>query len=226
MSAARSSERAIEGFLEDPDLFRSLPCVFAKARVLWGLDRRRECLALLDANQKRVTGSGSTYLLVQFLILRCSYRAEEGDETRAMVDLSQALDLAMRNDYMSVFIEGKTCVRELLLKLVVGRKMSFAVRAYAKEVLLLFGSEVELDESIALNSGSVQGYYALTEREREILHKLNSGMSRGEIAVSFGISQNTVKSHLKNIYSKLGVRTRSEAYKASECECGGMGGIG
>ncbi len=80
-------------------------------------------------------------------------------------------------------------------------------------------------ESIALNSGSVQGYYALTEREREILHKLNSGMSRGEIAVSFGISQNTVKSHLKNIYSKLGVRTRSEAYKASECECGGMGGI-
>lgn len=224
MSAARSSEREIDGFLDDPDLFRSLPCVFAKARVLWGLDKRRECLALLDANQERVTESGSAYLLAQFFILRSSYRAEEGDETRAMVDLNQALELAMQNDYMSVFLEGKTCVRELLLKLVVGRKISFAVRAYAKEALLLFGGEVELDESIALKSGSVQGYYALTEREREILHKLNSGMSRGEIAVSFGISQNTVKSHLKNIYSKLGVRTRSEAYKASEREYGGMGG--
>ena len=40
-------------------------------------------------------------------------------------------------------------------------------------------------------------------------------MTRTEIALSLSVSQNTVKTHLKNIYSKLGVHTRSEAYRAS-----------
>lgn len=149
-------------------------------------------------------------------MLQSSYNAENGDEERGMVELNRALELSMRHGYMSVFLEGRTCIQELLLKLVTGRRASYAVRSYAKEALLLFKTRSEIDEGIALTQGDVQGYYALTEREREVLDKLNAGMSRGEIAASFGISQNTVKSHLKNIYSKLGVHTRSEAYRASE----------
>lgn len=44
---------------------------------------------------------------------------------------------------------------------------------------------------------------------------LNAGMSRKEIGTAMSISENTVKSHLKNVYSKLGVHTRSEAYRAT-----------
>ena len=215
-TALRSCMRVVERFIDDPDVFKSIPCAFAKARWLWAFGRREECLSLLDSLRDPILACGSTYFLTQLTMLRSSYCAEDGDEERGMVELNRALELSMRCGYMSVFLEGRTCIQELLLKLVTGRKASFAVRNYAKEALLLFKTRSEIDEGIALTQGDVQGYYALTEREREVLDKLNAGMSRGEIAASLGISQNTVKSHLKNIYSKLGVHTRSEAYRASD----------
>lgn len=215
MSAIRSCEQAIDEFLDDPDVFRQVGCIFAKVRVLWHLGFHDEAFELLDKAELVIADCGSAYFAAQLAILRASFHGESGDEARAMVELNSALDFAIRGGYRAIFMEGRTCIRELLLKLATSRQASLVFRNYAKEVLGLFESATAVDESIALMQGGVQGYYALTEREREILAKLNSGMSRGEIALSLCVSQNTVKSHLKNIYSKLGVHTRSEAYKAS-----------
>jgi LuxR family maltose regulon positive regulatory protein len=60
------------------------------------------------------------------------------------------------------------------------------------------------------------GYWSLTERELEIMHLLNQGLTRTEIAKSQSVSQNTVKTHLKNIYSKLGVHSRSEVLRIAK----------
>jgi two-component system NarL family response regulator len=51
----------------------------------------------------------------------------------------------------------------------------------------------------------------LTERELAILQQVASGLSNKEIARHFFISEGTVKSHLKNIFGKLNVLSRSEA---------------
>jgi LuxR family maltose regulon positive regulatory protein len=51
----------------------------------------------------------------------------------------------------------------------------------------------------------------LTERELDILRYLPTRLSTIEIAGQLGISPNTVKTHLKNIYHKLGARSRNEA---------------
>jgi LuxR family maltose regulon positive regulatory protein len=51
----------------------------------------------------------------------------------------------------------------------------------------------------------------ITERELEVLRLLNSDLSNREIATSLFLSLNTVKSHTKHIYSKLGVRARHQA---------------
>jgi DNA-binding NarL/FixJ family response regulator len=51
----------------------------------------------------------------------------------------------------------------------------------------------------------------LTERELVILQQVASGMSNKEIGRHFFISEGTVKSHLKNIFTKLNVLSRSEA---------------
>lgn len=51
----------------------------------------------------------------------------------------------------------------------------------------------------------------LTERERVVLTRLAEGASNGEIAAQLGVSENTVKFHLQNLYLKLGVTNRTEA---------------
>jgi DNA-binding NarL/FixJ family response regulator len=51
----------------------------------------------------------------------------------------------------------------------------------------------------------------LTEREREILDLLRAGLSNKEIAQKLYLSVRTVEVHLRNVYAKLGVRSRLEA---------------
>jgi LuxR family maltose regulon positive regulatory protein len=51
----------------------------------------------------------------------------------------------------------------------------------------------------------------LTDRERVVLHYLPTLMSNTEIAAEMLVSVNTVKTHLKSIYRKLGVERRRDA---------------
>lgn len=51
----------------------------------------------------------------------------------------------------------------------------------------------------------------LTERETEILRLMAGGFSNKEIADSLGVAEGTVKNHVSNILSKMGVRDRTRA---------------
>ncbi|EWS59135.1 CsgBAC operon transcriptional regulatory protein [Methylibium sp. T29-B] len=55
----------------------------------------------------------------------------------------------------------------------------------------------------------------LSEREKEMLQFLANGVANKEIASRLFVSENTVKFHLKNIYSKLGVSGRVQAINAA-----------
>jgi NarL family two-component system response regulator LiaR len=52
---------------------------------------------------------------------------------------------------------------------------------------------------------------ALTQRELEVLRLLANGMANKEIARELGIGEKTVKTHVSNILSKLGVLSRTQA---------------
>jgi two-component system NarL family response regulator len=56
---------------------------------------------------------------------------------------------------------------------------------------------------------------ALTGRELEVLSLLSRGKSNKEIGVNLYISETTVKSHLRSIFSKLNVLSRTEAIAAA-----------
>jgi DNA-binding NarL/FixJ family response regulator len=51
----------------------------------------------------------------------------------------------------------------------------------------------------------------LTPRELEVLRLLGRGMSNREIAVNLVISERTVENHIRSTYTKLGIRTRTQA---------------
>ena len=58
---------------------------------------------------------------------------------------------------------------------------------------------------------ATSGEAELTQRERTILSLLHSDLSESDIARELFVSHNTVHSHVKSIYRKLGTSTRSEA---------------
>lgn len=52
--------------------------------------------------------------------------------------------------------------------------------------------------------------FGLTERERQIMAMTCLGKSKAYIAGQIGISESTVKSHVRNIYAKLDVHSKNE----------------
>ena len=51
----------------------------------------------------------------------------------------------------------------------------------------------------------------LSDRELEVLGLVAAGKSNGEIASSLFVSLSTVKTHINNLYRKLGARSRTQA---------------
>jgi DNA-binding NarL/FixJ family response regulator len=64
---------------------------------------------------------------------------------------------------------------------------------------------------IDLQALTTDPFAELTSRERELLTALANGWTNLQIASRIGISRNTVKYHLKNLYDKLGVSNRAMA---------------
>ena len=52
---------------------------------------------------------------------------------------------------------------------------------------------------------------SLSEREREVLHWVTEGLGNKGIATHLSVSVNTVQKHLKNVFEKLEVKSRTEA---------------
>ncbi len=77
---------------------------------------------------------------------------------------------------------------------------------YSREMLSQF-----LMEPKGPSTGSAEGMEELTSREKEILKKIAAGESNKEIADGLFISLHTVKSHIYNIYRKIGVENRLRA---------------
>jgi LuxR family maltose regulon positive regulatory protein len=62
----------------------------------------------------------------------------------------------------------------------------------------------------------VQALHALSPRETDILTLIAGGLSNKEIARSLYIGPETVKSHLKSVFTKLGVERRAQAVSRAQ----------
>lgn len=74
-----------------------------------------------------------------------------------------------------------------------------------------FNADVMAKFAQHMQEGNNNTLEPLTEREREVLTYVGGGKTNKEIGGILYISDRTVQGHLKNIYEKLGVNTRTEA---------------
>lgn len=95
-----------------------------------------------------------------------------------------------------------------------------AVSDLARGIIAAGRGEIVLPQELATRAlvalargevGQEESSVTLTEREREVLNFLAQGYTNKDIAQSLFLSVRTVEAHLRNIYGKLGVTSRTEA---------------
>ncbi len=132
----------------------------------------------------------------------------EGIETPVVV-------LTMSDSQEDLSRAFRAGVRGYLLKDMDPEEVIDAIRRAARgEMVVSPAMAVKLvDLLLPSQHGTTRADYmkSLTDREREILEHLSNGKSNKAIALSLGISHDTVKLHVRHILAKLGLRSRVEA---------------
>jgi LuxR family maltose regulon positive regulatory protein len=126
--------------------------------------------------------------------------------TQAAGNLSHALVMGAQSGYVRIFAdEGKP----LLHLLEQYQNQLHAPRAYLENILKILRREAAEPEPVAAPSSD--RLIPLTRRELDILQLLAAGKSNQEIAEERVLTLNTVKKHVGNILSKMGVANRTQA---------------
>jgi LuxR family maltose regulon positive regulatory protein len=136
--------------------------------------------------------------VIEILVLQALARHARGDTPGALAALERGLALAEPEGYVRVFLnEGPPMVA--LLRAIAKRKPSWTY------VRRLAG-----DQPRRPAPGLVE---PLSERERQVLRLLATDLDGPDIARELAVSLNTLRTHTRNIYAKLGVNNRRAAVR-------------
>jgi len=111
------------------------------------------------------------------------------------------------NGFIRIFVDEGLPMAHLLSETAVRGIMP----SYCEKLIAAFAAEghkIEIETSPAPAQSLVD---PLTKREMEILSLIATGLKNKEIAATLFVSVNTVHYHTKNLYSKLGVHSRTQA---------------
>jgi LuxR family maltose regulon positive regulatory protein len=144
--------------------------------------------------------------MIEILLLQALAHQALGQTPQALFQLTQALQLAEAHGYARLFLdEGPFLV--VLLRQAAARQI---VPGYVHALLAQFPDTVA-QLSVQERTGLPLLREPLSEREREVLRLVAAGLSNQETAAQLSITVGSVKKHLSNIYSKLGVSSRTQA---------------
>ena len=177
-----------------------------------------EARPLLDRELQAAVKHGRVHRRIKLLFLRAIAQHRRGEMTAAFEDSREALRLA-RTGYIRVFLDEGAPAIELLTA--AWKQELHNIPRWAASVAPHAGAEENMIESLLILAGAAPAHSEalealdlsepLSSRETEIVTLLARGMFNREIGERLFISENTVKFHLKNIYAKLGVKSRSQA---------------
>jgi LuxR family maltose regulon positive regulatory protein len=179
--------------------------------VFTGVHEMLERLLTLAQAQRRA-GSVLEILLTQVLLHQA-----QGNQPQALAALERALTLAEPEGYLRIFVDEGEAMRLLIadFRLLIAPR-AHPLLGYADRILGFFpwSKEDGLQSQIANQKSKI--VEPLSERELEVLKLLRSELSGPELAERLMVSLNTLRTHTKNIFNKLGVNTRRAAVRRAE----------
>jgi LuxR family transcriptional regulator, maltose regulon positive regulatory protein len=192
------------------------------ARVWLKQGRLAETRQLLARLLPLAGESGRIGRVIELLVLQVTTNFAQKEGGEAMAALERALILAEPEGYIRTFVDEGEPMREAIGKWrsEAGRhedvtKVQTRLMAYADKLLEAFPSNApklliknELGDSLVLGVSLLE---SLSKRELEVLHLIAEGLSNPAIAQRLFLSTGTVKIHIKHIYGKLDVNSRTQA---------------
>ncbi|MCC6975738.1 MAG: helix-turn-helix transcriptional regulator [Anaerolineae bacterium] len=165
-----------------------------------------DAISLLERLLGAAEAGDRTGSVIEILILLALAHQMEGDIPAALSALERALTLAEPEGYIRMFVDEGYPMTLLLEKAVKNGIMP----NYAHQLLRASG---KVEERTPIYQGLSD---SLSEREIEVLRLLRSDLDGPEIARELVVSLNTIRTHTKNIYTKLGVNSRRAAVRRAE----------
>ena len=166
----------------------------AALAVLKPLRRQAESKAWVD-EQLKVT-----------VLLTVAHHAH-GDKDKAVQLLGDALALAEQGGFIRIFVDEGPPMAELLME----AAAHGIVPDYVDRLLAVFEAEQRTSDEKSYQPLTQPLVEPLSQRELEVLQLIAQGLSNREIGEQLYIALDTVKSHNRNIFSKLGVKNRTQA---------------
>ncbi len=179
-------------------------------RLLIARNELDQALQLLMRLLQAAENGGRKGRVIEIFTLQALAQQALGDTEQALTTIERALSLAEPEGYIRLFVDEGQPMAKLLgrMKVEDGR-----VKKYISQLLNAFGETEKIHPSSLLLHPLID---PLSDRELDVLRLLCTDLSGPEIAEELMISVNTVKTHLKNIYSKLDVHGRYEAVERAK----------
>jgi LuxR family transcriptional regulator, maltose regulon positive regulatory protein len=202
----------------------------SQARVYLAQGDPTAALAVLEPLRQQMEAKGWADELLKVLVLQTIALHAQGEKDKDVQLLSDALALAESGGYVRIFVDEGEAMRSLIEKLSHNRDHPLSV--YADKLLAAFTQPVASPKLTAPKSPIIHQKSAMIEpevrpvknmlveplsaRELEVLRLLRSELSGPEIAGQLIVSLNTLRTHTKNIFNKLGVNNRRAAIRRAE----------
>ncbi len=174
------------------------------AQLLIAQNKLPEAAALLQRLIASTEGSErwTSHLTAQ--LLRAVVVETQGQSREARQILALVLQRAEPEGYMRLFVDAGLPVARLLYQAIEHN----LAPDYARRLLSAFPQTDWSPQPVAQHEDLIE---PLSARELEILRLIDQGLSNSEIAAKLVLSTGTVKVHSHNIFSKLGVSSRTQA---------------
>jgi LuxR family maltose regulon positive regulatory protein len=171
------------------------------ARGLLAMNKLPEATGLLRRLCRATEQGGRIGRLIECLSLLALALQDQHEQQVALSHLQRALVLAQPEGYIRLFVDEGQAMQAMLLQL---QPNAPNLDEYIDDLLGAFPRETPPDPQSALVE-------LLSDRELEVLRCIAAGMTNQAIADQLFVSINTVKSHVRHIYGKLGVSNRTQA---------------